>query len=144
MGEIVDTAAHRAEELLVSAPQGAEVGQEAKVPLADERRGIASLAQERWQGRVRWRQAENGIAPMAAGNGLVIAAAQTVLKASGHQREACRRAHRRVGVAVGEAQPVGGQAVERGRARRTPAIAAQVRVTEIISKNEDDVGGSGH
>ena len=101
MGEVIDAAAHRAEELLVAALERAEMRREAEVPLADERGGVARVAQERGQRRMSGRQVRE-CASQGARDRLVCAAAQAVLPAPGREREARRRAHGRVGVAVGE------------------------------------------
>src|SRR6185312_1413719 len=90
------------------------------------------------------RQAQRGTAAALAVDRLLCRAAQTVLVARRHQREACRRAHRRVGVALRELEALCGEAVEHGRdgAKHgiTPAIAAEISVAEIISHDEDDIG----
>ena len=140
VGEVVEAAAHRAEELPVAALQRSEVRQEAEVPLADQGRRVAGVAQQRGQRRVVRRQAQHRIAAVAARDRLVVAAAQPVLEAPGHQREARGRADRRVGVPVGEAQAVGGQTVELGGARRPAAVTAEVRIAEVVGEDEDEVG----
>ena len=59
VSEVIHAARERAEELLVAALQWPEVGRVAEMPLAHERGGIACVAQERGQGRVRRQQAQN-------------------------------------------------------------------------------------
>ena len=140
VGEVVEAAAHRAEELPVAALQRSEVRQEAEVPLADQRRRVAGVAQQRGQRRMVRRQAQHRVAAVTARDRLVVAAAQPVLEAPGHQREARGRAHRRVGVPVGEAQAVGGQAVELRGARRPATVAAEVSKAEVVGEDEDEVG----
>jgi hypothetical protein len=144
VSEIVEAAAHRAEELPVAALQRAEVRQEAEMPLADQGRRVAGVAQQRGQRRVVRRQAQHRVAAVTARDRLVVAAAQPVLEAPGHQREARGRAHRRVGVPVGEAQAVGGQAVELGGARRPAAVTAEVSVAEVVGEDEDEIGPHAH
>ena len=123
----------------------AEVRREPEVPLAHQRRRIAGRGQQRRHGRMRRGQAEHGIPAHARGHGFVGAAAQPILPAAGDQREARRRAHRGIGVAVGEPQAFGRHAVEARRAgvafrRRAPAVAAEVRITEIVGEDENKVG----
>jgi hypothetical protein len=88
----------------------------AEVPLANQAGRIAGIAQEGRQRRVRGRQAERRIAPAVAVDRLVSAAAQAVLPAAGHQREASGRADRGVGVTLREAQSLLRHAVEQGGA----------------------------
>ena len=45
VGEIIDAAGHRAEEGVVAAFLGAEMRAEAEVPFADQRGGVAGVAQ---------------------------------------------------------------------------------------------------
>ena len=71
---------------------------------------------------------------------LVGAPAQAVLPAAGSEREARRRAHRGVRVAVGEAHAGRGDRIEAGRAARAAAVAAEVGVAEIVSEDEDEAG----
>ena len=91
VSEVVHAARERAEELLVAALQRPEVRRIAEMPLAHECGGVTGVAQERRQRRVRRRQAQGRITPRVAPDGLVGAAAQAMLPAAGHQREACRR-----------------------------------------------------
>src|SRR4029453_2843943 len=75
---------------------------------------------------------------MAAGDGLVVARAQPILPAPGDEGEARRRAHWGVRVTVGEAEPLRGETVQLGRARRPTAVAAEIRVPEIVGQDEDE------
>ena len=121
MAEVVDPAAQRAEVLGVAALQRTEVRRKAEVPLAGKRRRVAGVAQQRRQRRMRRRQAQ--IVPPArlARDRLLGRAPEAILVAAGHQRKARGRAHRRVGIAVGEAQPGSRHRVEaRRRGARAP------------------------
>ena len=141
MGEVIDAAAHWAEKLHVAALQRAEAWRKAEMALADERGGVAGIAQQRRERRMLGRQPEHrALTRRAAGDRLVGAAAQPVLPAASGEREARRRAHRRVGVAVGEAQARGRQPIHVGRAGRASAVAAEIGVAEIVGQDEDEVG----
>jgi hypothetical protein len=93
---------------------------------------------------VRRRQAELGVAARAAGERLVGGAAQAMLPAPGGEREARRRAHRGIGVAVGEAHALPRHAVEHRRAVRPSAIAAEVGVAEVVGQDKDEVRARSH
>src|SRR5258706_142338 len=89
--KVIDGARERAEEFLVAAFERPEMRREAEMPLAGERGRVAGIAQQRRQGRMRRRQAEMRVAARrAAADRLVRAAAQAVLPAAGHEREARR------------------------------------------------------
>src|SRR5262245_19217928 len=138
VAEVVDAPAERAEELLVAALERAEVRRIAEVPLAGQRGGVAGVPEERRQGGVAGRQPEVGAVARRAGDGLLGGAAQAVLIPAGDQGEAGRRAHRRVRVAVGEAQALGGHPVETGGDRRARAVAADVGVAHVVGHDEDE------
>src|SRR5262249_41968884 len=97
---VVDGAAAEAEEMVVSALERPELRQETEVPLADERRAVPGGAQQRRQGRVLGRETYVRV----AGERLLEPEAQPILIAAGDQREPRCRAHRGVGVALGQAQ----------------------------------------
>src|SRR5690606_40157752 len=67
------------EEFLIAALERAVPGERAQMPFADERGGVARVAQERGHGRVFRRQAQRR---RSAGNRLVEAATDAVLIAS--------------------------------------------------------------
>jgi len=102
MVEVIDVAAERTEGIIETVLQRQKLCLVAEVPLADERGGVACVAQERRQRRVRRRQAQARIAARVAADRLVGAAPKAMLPAAGHQREACRRTDRRVSVAQPE------------------------------------------
>src|SRR5690348_15452540 len=143
MAEVVDRAAHRAEEPFVTALARTEMRRVAEMPLPNERGRVPGGAQERRQRRQRRRQAELGIAARARAERLFGAAAKAILVAAGHQREPRGRAHRRIGVAIGEAQALPGDAIERRRHGIARAIATQIGVTKIVGEDEDEVGTHG-
>ncbi len=74
-----------------------------------------------------------------AGDRLLQAAAQAVLVAPGDQREAGRRADRRVGVGLGEADALPGQLVQLRRGEVGLAVDAQVGMAQVVGQDEDDV-----
>ena len=88
VAEVVHPARHRAEEAAVARAQRAEVRRVAQMPLADQGGAVAGALQQRRQGRVPGRQAEDAAAAAAAVDRLVGRAAQTVLPARRHQRKA--------------------------------------------------------
>ena len=142
MAEVVDAARHRPEELVVARAQRAERGRIAEVPLAGERRAVAGRLQQRRQRRVLGRQAQRRAASALAVDRLLGGAAQPVLIAAGHQGEARRRAHRRVRVALREADALARHRVEHRRDRNAAAVAAEVGEAEVVGDDEDEVGSA--
>jgi len=59
--------------------------------------------------------------------------------AAGQQSRARRRANRIGGRKIGEARAGGGHAIEIGRGNLR-AVTAQIAVTQIVAKNENDIG----
>src|SRR5262249_52881894 len=55
---VIERTATKSIEVIVTALQGAEVGQTSEVPLADQRRPVAGFPKQRRHGRVLWRQAD--------------------------------------------------------------------------------------
>ena len=78
---------------------------------------------------MRWRQAENRVALGNCGERFFSGTAQAVLVAPGGEGKPCGRAHRRVGVAVGEIQTLAREAVEVGR-----DAAGKVRVGRCYAR----------
>src|SRR5581483_12260262 len=94
VGVVVDAAGERPEMLVVAALERAEVRLEAEMPLADQRRAVALLAQPRGDRRMVGRQAHDLVATHGAADRLLGRAAQAVLVAAGRERETRRRADR--------------------------------------------------
>ncbi len=63
--------------------------------------------------------------------------------AAGHEPGPGGRAHRRRGVGVGEAQPLGGEPVEIGRPDIGVAVDSEIAPTEIVGDHDDEVGPVG-
>ncbi len=143
VGEVVHSTGHRAEEFLVARFQRAEVRRVAQVPFAHEGGAVAGVLQQRGQRGVGGRQAQAVVAAGGGADGFLGRAAQAVLVARRHEREARGRAHGRVGVALGELQSAGGQAVQHGRNGAEGGIAAavapQVGIAQVIGHDEEDV-----
>src|SRR5476649_1658426 len=96
---IVDAAGQRPEMLVVAAGPRTEVRREAQMPLADQRGAIANVLEARSDGGMRRWQAHHLVAAHGAADRLLGRTAQAVLIAPGREREARRRADRRVGIA---------------------------------------------
>mmetsp|Transcript_67487 Transcript_67487/g.186944 ORF Transcript_67487/g.186944 Transcript_67487/m.186944 type:complete len:527 (-) Transcript_67487:101-1681(-) len=137
VGEIVHRAAGVAKELVVAALQRTELGQGAEVPFAEQRGAVAAGLQQRGQGGVLGWQAE---LVAGAGNRLLQPAAQPVLVAAGDQAKARGRAHGRVGIALREADALGGQLVEVGRGVVALAVDAEVGPAQVVGQDKEDVG----
>ena len=144
MGEVIHATGHDAEKFVVTRAQGAKAWRVAQVPFADQRGGVACITQQGGQCGHVGRQPQRCAAFAAAVDGLFHAAAQAVLVAHGHQREAGWRAHGRVGITLGEPHATGGQCVYMGRDRAewrvAPTVAAQVGVAQVVRHDIDDVG----
>ena len=143
VAEVVDAARHRSVEHVVARAQRAEMRRIAQVPLADQCRAPARLLQQRRHAGMLWRQAQHGTVARTAADGLVGRAAQAILVAPGHQREARGRAHGRVRIALREPQALGREPVDHGRdgaeVRGPAAIAAQIGIAQIVGDDEHDV-----
>ena len=135
--EVVGGAAEDAEEVVVAALDRAEIRQEAEMPLADQRRAVAGGAQQRRQGRMTWRQAD-GLGRRRVDR-LLEADGQPILIAPGDQRRPRRRTDGRVGVGLGEFQPLEREPVDVRRRVVLLAVAAHVGIAEVVGEDEDDV-----
>ena len=136
MHVIVECAATEAVEMVVAAFQGAELGKNAEVPLSDESCTVASLAKQRWQGRMFRRQADFGITRQR----LFQPYSQAVLVAAGDQSCARGGTNRRVGIGFEEAHARRGDAVDIRRMEIRPSVTGDVGVAQIVGQDEDDVG----
>jgi len=104
-----------------------------EVPLADNPGGVAGRPERLGDGDV------------VGGEVLRVVGAEVVGDAHAggplprHQGGAVRRADRRGGVGVGEAHAVAGETVQVGRLVERVAVAAQLRVAQVVGQDEDDV-----
>ena len=74
-------------------------------------------------------------------NGHAVSADQGVAGVqAGHEAAPRRGADRAAGVAVGEADSLGGHLVEAGRLDELLPLAAQIAVAEVIGQEKDDIG----
>src|SRR5262249_50736013 len=135
--EIVGRASEDAKEVVVAALERAEVGQETKVPLTDERGAVAGLLEDRRQGRMARRQADARRRRVI--ERLLESEWQAHLVAAGDQRGAGRRAIGRIGIGLRVAQSLEREAVDIGRGVVARAVAAHVRIAETVGHDEDDV-----
>src|SRR6266699_3926163 len=107
------------------------------MPFADECRAVARFLEQRGQGRVAGWQAN------AFRRGCIDrfleAHRKTHLIASGNQPRARRRATRGVRISLRELQSLDYQTVDVWRRVVTLAVAAHVRIAEVVHQDEDDV-----
>ena len=135
----------KAKEFLVAALAWTEVRRITKMPFADQRGCVAGVTQQRRQGRVIGRKAENLVAFGDRRKRLLRGAAQAILPATRDQRETRGRAHARVRIAAREQQALLREAIEIGRdvgrtsLRIASAEAAKIGVAEIVGQDVDEV-----
>src|SRR6266567_8465831 len=107
------------------------------MPFADECRAVARFLEQRGQGRVAGWQAN------AFRRGCIDrfleAHRKTHLIASGNQPRARRRATRGIRISLRELQSLDCQTVDVWRRVVTLAVAAYIRIAEVVRQDEDDV-----
>ena len=135
LGVVLQRPAEVAEELVPAGPGRAVVRQVPRVPLADQRGGVAGLLQQRGQRRVRGLQADRLV-----GDRLGQPALGTARVAPGVEAEAGRRAGRGARVGVGEPDALAGQPVEVGRLDVRGAVRGEVGPAQVVTQDEQDVG----
>ena len=139
MGKVICTARHVAKKFFITALQWAKSGRKTQMPFAHQGRAVTTVAQQGRQGGVPGGQAHGGAAPVFAGNRFLGRAAQAVLVTRRHQGKTRGRADRRVGIPLGQFQPIGGQAVQHRRAGQATTVTTQVGVTQVVGHNKNDV-----
>src|SRR5713101_3809306 len=107
------------------------------MPFADECRAVARFLEQRGQRRVAGWQA-NAFRRRYIDRFLE-AHRKTHLIASGNQPRACRRTTRGIRISLSELQSLDCQTVDVWRRVVTLAVAAHVRIAEVVRQNEDDV-----
>src|SRR5712691_10189658 len=107
------------------------------MPFPDECRAVARFLEQRGQGRVAGWQA-NAFRRRCIDRFLE-AHRKTHLIASGNQPRACRRATRGIRISLRELQSLDCQTVDVRRRVVTLAVAAHVRIAEVVRQDEDDV-----
>ena len=139
VAEVRRAGALQPEELVKARFQRPEARRLAAVPLAEEARPVAS-AREQPRQRGKFRLEPEGIAvdPVQERLGEPGRVARRV--APGQQGDARRRAGRRAGVAVGEANALGGEPVDVRGDVVGPAAAGEISPSEVVGEHEDDVG----
>jgi hypothetical protein len=142
--EVIHAAAVNAEELVEPVAVGRELRHEAEVPLADERGAIPGALEQGRERRMARREAELGRSAFrrAPSHRPLELRPEALRVPTGHERDAGRRARRRGGVRVREANARGDQSVDVWRLIVGPAERAQVAVAEIVGENEEQVGAT--
>jgi hypothetical protein len=135
--EVIDRAAAETIEIVVAALQRTEIGQPPQMPFADQRGLVAGLLQERRQGRMVRRQTD--LARHARAQRLFEPDRQPVLVTPGNQRDAGGGADCRIGIGLGEAHALGGDAIDIGRGEIAAAVAGNIGIAEIVGENEQNV-----
>src|SRR5713101_9579360 len=107
------------------------------MPFADECRAVARFLEQRGQRRVAGWQA-NAFRRRYIDRFLE-AHRKTHLIASGNQPRACRRTTRGIRISLRELQSLDCKTVDVWRRIVTLAVAAHVRITEVVRQNEDDI-----
>src|SRR5262249_25658025 len=122
---------------VVAALQGTEVRKKPEMPFANQRGAVARLLQQRWQSRMAWRQAD--ILRRRRIDRLFKPERKAILISSGCQGRPRRRAEGRVRVSLLEHQSFERQSVDVWRRVVSLAVAAHVRIAEVVRQDEDDV-----
>ena len=138
--EVVDGTVVIAKEIVVAAalwPKGRRLPQ---MPFADQGGVIAGLLEQRRQSGVFGRQAQ--LAAVARQR-LLQPRLQAVLITARDKRNACGRAHGRVGICLVEAHALGGEAVQVRSLEIGGAIDAEIGPAQIVGQYENNVR-SGH
>jgi hypothetical protein len=86
------------------------------------------------------REAGQHAGGVRAADRLFESGSEAVLVTPGGKCHPCRRAHRGIGIGLVELQALAGKLIEHGRLVIAPAITAEIGKTEIVGKNEEDVG----
>ena len=128
--DLVEVAEERIEALAEGMPFHADF---AEAPLAEEAGRVAGGLQDLGDGDV-FVAKRLGRSPGVAANMRM----PRVLP--GHQDAAGRRAHRRPGVEVGEANPLRGHPVQTRRPDDLLPVGAEVSVPQVVGEDEDHVG----
>src|SRR5258706_11424852 len=139
--EIVRRPREDPEELVVAALERTELREKAHMPLADEACPVANLLDERRQRRMA--RGQPGVLWALWNDRLLEAGRETILIAPRDQGRSRRRAHGRIRIALSETEPLDREAVDVRRHVVTLAVAAQVRVAEVVGHDEDDVRPAG-
>jgi len=136
--EVVEGTAADTVEVVVPALQRPKRRLRSEVPLTDEEGPITLGSEQRGQRRMPGRQADVG----GGAQGLVETDPQAVLVPAGDEGSPGRRADRRVGVRLEEADTVGGDPVDVGRRKAAPAVAGEIGDPEVVGEDEDDVSAA--
>src|SRR5882762_11154737 len=107
------------------------------MPFADECRAVARFPEQRGQGRVAGRQTD--AFRRRCIDRFLEAHRKPHLIASGNQPRACRRATRGIRISLRELQSLDCQTVDVWRRVVTLAVAAHVRIAEVVRQDENDV-----
>jgi hypothetical protein len=141
--EIIRGAAEYAEEMVVAALEWAKIRQEAEMPFANQRRGVACGPKQRWQCRMAWRQPY--VLRRVSADRLLQANCQPILIAARDQPRARGRTYRGIRVCLCELRPFKRKPVYVWRRVVLLAIATHIGKAEVVGKDKNDVrlGGLG-
>src|SRR6266852_9772446 len=134
--EIVQGPAAKTVEMIIATLQRTKLWQKTQMPLANQRRAVASFLQERGQRRVFWGKPDIEV----SAQGLFQPEPQPILVAAGDQRRARGGAHKGIRVSLQKTQSLCGDPVDTWGAKIRASVTGHVGIAEIVRENEDDVG----
>ena len=129
-----------AEEFVEATPLRMKLGGAAKMPFADEGRGVAGFAQPIGDRLLRDGQTNTGRGVLRSDGVKLKTEARLVTPRQ--QRRARGRAERRRHVTIRKAHPTGCQRIQVRRRNVAPAVAAEFTVAEIVGDDVNDIGSS--